>query len=76
MMGMGNPVYWGSWFLTHWSSMVLSMFISALIGLYPFEYTNVVIMFLFLITWGASLVTFCYFISCFFDRWVNSGPEG
>jgi len=68
MMGMGNPVYWSSWFLTHWSSLVLSMFISALIGLYPFEYTNFAIMFLFLITWGASLVTFCYFISCFFDR--------
>jgi len=68
MMGMGDRVYWGSWFLTHFSTMSLTMLMCTIIGMYPFEFTNPIIQLIFLLAWGASLISFCYFLACFFDR--------
>eukprot|EP00854_Cymbomonas_tetramitiformis_P012663 gene12663-14971_t len=68
MMGLSDRMYWGAWFLTHWSNFMLVAFLVACIGTFPFEYTDPFILFLFMVSWGASLVTFCYFLSCFFNR--------
>eukprot|EP00854_Cymbomonas_tetramitiformis_P016837 gene16837-20003_t len=67
MMGLPKQVYWLTWFLTHWGTLIITSFLCALIGLYPFSASDPVLMFLFYVLWSASLVVFCYALSTFFS---------
>ncbi len=56
--GLSEPAYWGSWFATHWSSLLLSALLCALIGLYCFAHTSFSLMVAFFALFTASLVCF------------------
>jgi|TARA_B110000967_G_scaffold13827_1_gene13295 hypothetical protein len=66
VMGMRNPAYWGSWFVTSYASLLLVSFLVAVTGAYPFQYTNWTVTFTFLAVWSAQLVAFCFFLSTLF----------
>eukprot|EP00238_Polyblepharides_amylifera_P013822 CAMPEP_0196598342 /NCGR_PEP_ID=MMETSP1081-20130531/94265_1 /TAXON_ID=36882 /ORGANISM="Pyramimonas amylifera, Strain CCMP720" /LENGTH=1870 /DNA_ID=CAMNT_0041924027 /DNA_START=155 /DNA_END=5767 /DNA_ORIENTATION=+ len=68
MMGLSDSLYWGSWFISHWVTLELTMAIATLISLYSMSYTSGGLMFIYLFFWSISLIFFCYFMSCFFDR--------
>ncbi|KAK3284750.1 hypothetical protein CYMTET_7616 [Cymbomonas tetramitiformis] len=68
LMGLPSPLYWASWFLSHWSNLVITSFFLTLIGMYVFPNSNPGLMFLFYIMWAASLVLWCYAISTLFNR--------
>mmetsp|Transcript_4100 Transcript_4100/g.5426 ORF Transcript_4100/g.5426 Transcript_4100/m.5426 type:complete len:1767 (-) Transcript_4100:194-5494(-) len=68
MMGLSDTLYWGSWFISHWVTLELTMIIATLISLYSMSYTSGGLMFVYLFFWSISLIFFCYFMSCFFDR--------
>ena len=76
MMGMSNTMFWWSWFMTHWLSSMISVFLITLVGLYPFEYTNALIQFIFYTFWVASLILWNFFISTFFSRSVTGTIAG
>ncbi|KAF5833388.1 hypothetical protein DUNSADRAFT_10320 [Dunaliella salina] len=67
IMGLGEVGYWGSWFLTHWVSLLVSGILCSLVGTYPFSHTSIAVMILFFSLFTASLVFFSYFMSTLFS---------
>jgi len=67
MMGLRGRTYWLSWFVTHYSTLVIVATLMALIGTYPFQHSAAIIMWLFYLSWTASLVLFCYALSTLFS---------
>jgi len=68
MMGLDSNMYWLSWFVSHVGTLFITMVCVTLVGMYPFEYTNAGLQFVFLCFWSIALVNWCYFLSCFFQR--------
>jgi hypothetical protein len=68
VMGLTDSMFWLSWFVTHWSSLGVTSFICALIGIYPFPYSDWTVTLVFLLVWSVNLIAFNYFISAFFDN--------
>jgi hypothetical protein len=68
LLGLRSRAYWGSWFLTHFSTLVLSSVLMALLGMYPFQYTSPVIMLIFYLELSLAMISFGYFISTLFNR--------
>jgi len=76
MMGMSNTMFWSSWLMTHWLSSMISVVMICIVGLYPFEYTNQFIQFIFYTFWVASLILWNFFISTFFSRSITATIAG
>ena len=66
VMGMGDAAYWGSWFVTSYSSLLLISFLVSVVGSYPFQFSDWSVTFVFLAVWSAQLVAFCFFLSTLF----------
>ncbi len=56
--GLGEAGYWGSWFLTHWCTLMASGAVCTLVGTYPFAHTQVAVMLLFFALFVAALTCF------------------
>ena len=76
MMGMSNSMFWSSWFITHWSSAMISVALVTLIGIYPFSYTDQFIQFLFYSFWVASLTLWNFWLSTFFSKSITATIVG
>ena len=63
MMGLTDFTYWSSWLVTHWMSSLITVTSMTLIGIYPFEYTNQGLQFLFYSVWVLSNILFNFMIS-------------
>ena len=68
MMGLTDFTYWSSWLVTHWMSSLITVTSMTLIGIYPFEYTNQGLQFLFYSVWVLSNILFNFMITTWFDR--------
>lgn len=68
LLGLTDRAYWGSWALTHWSTMALSGLLCALVGLYPFGHSSLLLMLGFYWLVAAALLAFAYVLSSIFSR--------
>ena len=67
MMGLRSSVYWLSWFVTHYGTLVLVATLMACIGTYPFKHSAGALMWAFYLVWCFQLVAFTYALSCTFS---------
>ena len=67
MSGLGGRTYWLSWFVTHYSTLTVVATLMAVVGIYPFKNSSGFIMWLFYMTWFASLIFFCYALAAVFS---------
>ena len=67
MMGLRSSVYWLSWFVTHYGTLVLVATLMACIGTYPFKHSSGVLLWAFYLSWCFQLVAFTYALSCLFS---------
>lgn len=58
LAGLGDVPYFGSWFLTHWSSLLLSAALCVGIGTYPFRNTSPTLMLTFFGLFTSALISF------------------
>jgi len=72
MMGMSSNMYWLSWFVTHWSTAMVTVLLIVLIGIYPFEYTSPVMQLIFYSLWITSVILWNYMISTVFSRSITA----
>jgi len=72
MMGMSSNMYWMSWFITHWSTAMVTVLLMVLIGIYPFEYTSPVMQLIFYSLWVTSCILWNYMVSTVFSRSITA----
>lgn len=56
--GLGDVAYWGSWFATHWATLLASGALCTLVATYPFAHTSSALLLLFFALFTASTVCF------------------
>ncbi len=76
MMGCSANMYWASWFFTHWSTAMVTVVLLCVIGVYPFEYTNPFMQFIFYGLWVTSLIMWNYALSTVFSRSITASVVG
>eukprot|EP00798_Chlamydomonas_sp_ICE-L_P031756 gene31756-6954_t len=67
MLGLTDFAYWSSWAITHFSVLMASSTLCALVCLYPFRGSALSILIVFFALFSASLVSFSYFLSTLFS---------
>eukprot|EP00042_Codosiga_hollandica_P058831 m.893246 g.893246 ORF g.893246 m.893246 type:complete len:1835 (+) comp59976_c0_seq1:204-5708(+) len=70
MMGLSNWILWLCWFIKHVLFLSISVLIIVVIlaGTEIFRYSNMGVLFAFLILFALSTIMLCFLISTFFDR--------
>jgi ABC-type multidrug transport system ATPase subunit len=76
MMGMSTNTYWLSWFFTHLVTAMCTVVLICLIGMYPFEYTNPFLQFVFYTLWVISIILWNYMLSTVFSRSITASVVG
>uniref|UniRef100_A0A8D8UDB1 ATP-binding cassette sub-family A member 5 n=1 Tax=Cacopsylla melanoneura TaxID=428564 RepID=A0A8D8UDB1_9HEMI len=75
IMGLRDPAYWFSWFFVY---ALLALFHASLTAfllwwLQVFRYTDIIILYLLLISYSFSLIMFSFFLTPFFDKASSAG---
>eukprot|EP00002_Diphylleia_rotans_P030496 TRINITY_DN6270_c0_g1_i4.p1 TRINITY_DN6270_c0_g1~~TRINITY_DN6270_c0_g1_i4.p1 ORF type:complete len:1633 (-),score=415.86 TRINITY_DN6270_c0_g1_i4:245-5143(-) len=70
IMGLGDIVYWSSWFISSVSIMGVAMFLLAAAAKIStvYEKSDFFLILFFYEVWGLSIISFCFLISVFFNK--------
>ncbi|KAI5725432.1 hypothetical protein M8J77_015294 [Diaphorina citri] len=75
IMGLRDPAYWLSWFIVYAAIVTFHSSLAAFLlsWLKVFQHTNIVILYLLLISYSFSLIMFSFFLTPFFDKAASAG---
>lgn len=60
--------YWGSWAISHWSTMAVSGALCAWVGTYPFSHSDPTVLLAFYWLVAAALISYAYALSTLFSK--------
>nr|QER78484.1 ATP-binding cassette transporter [Diaphorina citri] len=75
IMGLRDPAYWLSWFIVYAAIVTFHSSLAAFLlsWLKVFQHTNIIILYLLLISYSFSLIMFSFFLTPFFDKAASAG---
>ncbi|XP_059054824.1 cholesterol transporter ABCA5-like [Achroia grisella] len=78
IMGLKDSVYWGSWFLIYAVFVTILSFVSTvlLFTLKVFQHSSYILIFLLMLLFGFTIITFAFMLTPFFDRARTAGILG
>ncbi|XP_060806687.1 cholesterol transporter ABCA5 [Amyelois transitella] len=78
IMGLKDSVYWGSWFLIYAVFVTILSLVSTvlLFTLKVFQHSSYVLIFLLMLLFGFTIITFAFMLTPFFDRARTAGILG
>ncbi len=63
-----DTAYWVSWAATHMSTLAVTAFLCALVGIYPFAHSSASLLLVFYLLVDAALMAWAYFLSTLFSK--------
>ncbi|XP_037292721.1 ATP-binding cassette sub-family A member 5 isoform X2 [Manduca sexta] len=78
IMGLKDSVYWGSWFLIYAVFVTILSLVSTvlLFTLKVFQHSSYILIFLLMLLFGFTIITFAFMLTPFFDRARTAGILG
>ncbi|XP_035448265.1 cholesterol transporter ABCA5 isoform X1 [Spodoptera frugiperda] len=78
IMGLKESVYWGSWFLIYAVFVTILSIVSTvlLFTLKVFQHSSYILIFLLMLLFGFTIITFAFMLTPFFDRARTAGILG
>ncbi|XP_050668382.1 cholesterol transporter ABCA5-like [Leptidea sinapis] len=78
IMGLKDSVYWGSWFLIYAVFVTLLSVVSTvlLFTLKVFQHSSYILIFLLMLLFGFTIITFAFMLTPFFDKARTAGILG
>nr|XP_049698966.1 cholesterol transporter ABCA5 [Helicoverpa armigera] len=78
IMGLKDSVYWGSWFLIYAVFVTILSIVSTvlLFTLKVFQHSSYILIFLLMLLFGFTIITFAFMLTPFFDRARTAGILG
>ncbi|XP_045490404.1 cholesterol transporter ABCA5 isoform X1 [Pieris rapae] len=78
IMGLKDSVYWGSWFLIYAVFVTILSIVSTvlLFTLKVFQHSSYVLIFLLMLLFGFTIITFAFMLTPFFDKARTAGILG
>ncbi|XP_026730464.1 ATP-binding cassette sub-family A member 5-like [Trichoplusia ni] len=78
IMGLKDSVYWGSWFLIYAVFVTVLSIVSTvlLFTLKVFQHSSYILIFLLMLLFGFTIITFAFMLTPFFDRARTAGILG
>ncbi|XP_012548268.1 cholesterol transporter ABCA5 [Bombyx mori] len=78
IMGLKDSVYWGSWFLIYAVFVTILSIVSTvlLFTLKVFQHSSYILIFLLMVLFGFTIITFAFMLTPFFDKARTAGILG
>ncbi|KAJ0173327.1 hypothetical protein K1T71_011503 [Dendrolimus kikuchii] len=78
IMGLKDSVYWGSWFLIYAVFVTILSIVSTILlfTLKVFQHSSYILIFLLMLLFGFTIITFAFMLTPFFDRARTAGILG
>lgn len=75
LFGLQTSTYYMSWFTTHFSILFISSILITAVGIYPFSYSNFVVLFVFYQIAGIAFIAYAYTVASFFSSSKIAGEK-